>query len=61
MVIISLGEPGLPGPPGYAGEPGKSIQRTKIIIFLVRNTSLSTISSLILKLRLAEDLCRVRR
>lgn len=69
-VIISPGEPGLmgmpgargpPGPSGDAGEPGKSIQRTKIRFFLVRNTSLSIISSLILKLRLAEDLCKVRQ
>lgn len=70
MVIISPGEPGLmgmpgargpPGPSGDAGEPGKSIQRTEIL-FAQSGTqmSLSRISSLHMKLRLAEDLCTVR-
>lgn len=70
MLVISLGEPGLmgmpgargpPGPSGDAGQPGKNTQRTKIPFAQSgTQTSLSTISSLNLKLRLAEDLCTVR-
>lgn len=70
MVIVSPGEPGLmgmpgargpPGPSGDAGEPGESIQRTEILFAQSgAQMSLSRISSLYLKLRLADDLCTVR-